>query len=202
MNKRNTWEKKKNGLAQLTPAFCNRRLQIERPYEPSKGKKTNHHTRNPKINLKLHHVTHAKRRVTRKRKAGHLRNNLRTASIYRLFGPEGARNQGLESLPHGLALKVIYLALLNSPSRQSDEIVLIQPLIKRNELLPIGRVEQFKVSARVNDAIDSRLERFSAPHLVPDVFAVLKVSHENAQTQESKDSDANSRPASGFAWKR
>src|ERR1700722_18267171 len=114
--------------------------------------------------------------------------------MYRLFGPEGARNQSLEALPDGLALKVIDLAILNSPSRKSYEIVLIQPFVQSNEVCPVRGVEPFKVFNRINNAIDSSLKRSSAPHLVPDVFAVLKVSHENAQTQESKDNDATHDP--------
>ena len=73
-------------------------------------------------------------------------------------------------------LEVVHLALLNSLSRQPDEIVLIEPFIKRHQVCSVGWVKPFKLSNRVNDAIDSRLERCSAPHLITDVIAVLKVS--------------------------
>src|SRR5712691_2224024 len=113
---------------------------------------------------------------------GHLRNDLGTACKYRLFRPEGARNQRQQSLPDRIALEIIHLALLDSLSGQTDEIVLIEPLINRVQLHPVGGVKPFKISNGVNDTIDSRLKRCSAPHLITDVIAVLKVIYEDAQT--------------------
>src|ERR1700720_507828 len=107
-------------------------------------------------------------------KTGHLRNDLGTAGEYGLLGPEGARNQRQQSFPDGVALEIVHLALLNSLSRQTDKIVLIEPFIKRDQLHPVAWVKPFKLSDRIHDAINSRLERCSAPHLITDVIAVLK----------------------------
>ena len=78
-------------------------------------------------------------------KASHLRNDLRTTGKYRLFGPEGARNQRQQSLPDGFALEIVHLALLNSLGGQPDEIVLIEPFINRGQLHAVGRVKPFKL---------------------------------------------------------
>ena len=88
---------------------------------------------------------------------GHLRNDLGTAGEHRVFGPEGARNQRHQPLIDGIALQVIHLALLNSLSGQTDEIVLIEPLIKRNQLRPVGGVKPFKLPNSVKGAINSCL---------------------------------------------
>src|SRR3981189_2200373 len=98
-------------------------------------------------------------------KTGHLRNDLGTAGKYRLLGPEGARNQRQQTLPDRIALEIIHLALLNSLSGQTDEIVFIEPFIKRVQRRPVGGIKPFKLSNGVGDTIDPCLERCSAPHL-------------------------------------
>src|SRR6266849_7072508 len=115
-------------------------------------------------------------------KTGHLRNDLRTAGKYRLLGPEGAWNQRQQSLPDGIALEIIHLALLNSLSGQADEIVLIEPFINRIQLHLVAGVKPFELSNSVSDTTDSCLERCSPPHLISDVIAVRKVVYEDAQT--------------------
>src|SRR6266478_5613293 len=87
----------------------------------------------------------------------------------------------------------MHLALLNSLSSQPDEIVLIEPLIKRDQVHPVGWVKPFKISNRINDATDSRVERCSAPHLITDVITVMIVIYEDAQSEKYKDGDADHR---------
>src|SRR5690242_12196555 len=88
-------------------------------------------------------------------------------------------------------MKIIHLPLLNPPRSQPYEIVLIEPLIERDQVLGVGRVKPFKIFNRVNNAIDSPLKGGTAPHLLTNVIAVLKVVYEDAQTQECKDGDAD-----------
>src|SRR3984885_10029048 len=126
INQGNGRKKEENSPAQIAASLRNGCLQIERTNEPPKHEKANYHSRYPKIDLKLHHIAHTKRRCRRKVKAGHLRDDLRTTGKYRLLGPEGARNQREYSLPDRSAHEVIHLALVNSLSCQSDKIVLIE----------------------------------------------------------------------------
>src|SRR5579864_4483518 len=93
LNHCHTGEKKQNSGAQFTLTLGEGRLEIELSDRPSKQKKAHDHSRNTKINLELHHIAHTNRRGRAQPKAGHFRNNLRTATIYRLVTPEDARNQ-------------------------------------------------------------------------------------------------------------
>ena len=63
------------------------------------------------------------------------RDDLGTTGEYRLFEPQGPRNQRQQSLPDGTALEVIHLPLPNPLRSQPDEIVLIEPFIKRDQVL-------------------------------------------------------------------
>src|SRR5579864_2097607 len=105
-----TRQKKENNCAQFALTFGDSRLEVELSDRPSKQKKADDYSGNTKINLELHDVSHANRRLRIKMKAGHLGNDLRAATIYRLVRPEDSWNQSDQPLPERLAFQVLRLA--------------------------------------------------------------------------------------------